>query len=99
MKSRNLLLLTLALSFSSVYAQDAQQVLNTDPIDVDGYLHEKKVTDGELEQIKGALETTRYFREVWCAPRAKSRHAEQNGHSTDANAAVEAKEEIEGVAS
>ena len=54
MKSRNLLLLLLAMSVSTAFAQD-QQVLNTDPIDVDGYLHEKQVTDGELEQIKGEI--------------------------------------------
>ncbi len=42
------------LNFGSVYAQD-DQVLNSDPINVDGYLHEKPVTDGELEGIKSEL--------------------------------------------
>lgn len=55
MKSRNLLALALALSFSAAYAQNEEQVLNSDPIDVDGYLHEKQVTDGELEQIKSEI--------------------------------------------
>lgn len=55
MKTKNILLLALALSFSSVYAQHDEQVLNTDPIDVDGYLKERQVTDGELEQIRGEI--------------------------------------------
>jgi Skp family chaperone for outer membrane proteins len=55
MKSRNLLALMLALSFSAAYAQSEEQVLNSDPIDVDGYLKEKQVTDGELEQIKSEI--------------------------------------------
>ncbi|MBY0516289.1 MAG: porin family protein [Bacteriovoracaceae bacterium] len=42
------------LSFGSVYAQE-EQVLNSDPINVDGYLAEKQVTDGELEGIKSEL--------------------------------------------
>ncbi len=42
------------LNFGSVYAQD-EQVLNSDPINVDGYLHEKPATDGELEGIKSEL--------------------------------------------
>lgn len=55
MNSKNLLALALSLSFASVYAQSQEQVLNSDPIDVDGYLHEKMVTDGELEQIRGEI--------------------------------------------
>ncbi|WPU63645.1 outer membrane beta-barrel protein [Peredibacter starrii] len=57
MKSRNLLVLALALSFASAYAQQGEeQVLNSAPINVDGYLAEDKpVTDGELEQIRGEL--------------------------------------------
>jgi len=55
MKSKNLVALMLTLSFASVYAQSEEQVLNSDPIDVDGYMHEKAVTDGELEQIKGEI--------------------------------------------
>lgn len=48
--NKTLALLVLAsLSFGAV-AQD--DVLNSAPIDVDGYLHDKPVTDGELEQIK-----------------------------------------------
>jgi outer membrane protein W len=55
MKSKNLVALMVFLSFASVYAQSEEQVLNSDPIDVDGYMHEKAVTDGELEQIKGEI--------------------------------------------
>ncbi|MBA2403250.1 MAG: hypothetical protein H0V66_00640 [Bdellovibrionales bacterium] len=54
MKSRNLLALVLALSFTAAYAQQ-EQVMNQDQIDVDGYLREKQVTDGELEQIRGEI--------------------------------------------
>lgn len=57
MKARNLLVLALALSFASAYAQQGEeQVLNSAPINVDGYLAEDKpVTDGELEQIRSEL--------------------------------------------
>jgi outer membrane protein W len=55
MKSRNLLALVLALSFTTAYAQNEERVLNSDPIDVDGYLSEKQVTDGELEQIRNEI--------------------------------------------
>lgn len=43
------------LTFGSTYAQAQDQVLNSDQIDVDGYLHERQVTDGELEQIRGEI--------------------------------------------
>ena len=39
-----------SLSFGAVAQDDS--VLNSAPIDVDGYLHEKQVTDGELEAIR-----------------------------------------------
>lgn len=52
MKSKNLLAVVLCLNFATAYAQSEEQVLNSDPIDVDGYLKEKQVTDGELEQIR-----------------------------------------------
>lgn len=55
MRTKNLLVLALSLSFATAYAQTEEQVLNSDPIDVDGYLHEKQVTDHELEQIKGEI--------------------------------------------
>jgi outer membrane protein W len=75
MKTKTLLALALSLSFASVYAQSEEQVLNSAPIDVDGYLHEKPVTDGELEQIKSEIrkqknditlgkEKTKGFREL-----------------------------------
>ena len=56
MKSRNILLLAIALSMgTAAFAQSEEQVLNSDPIDVDGYLKEKQVTDGELEQIRSEI--------------------------------------------
>jgi hypothetical protein len=56
MKTKNLLVLALSLSFASAYAQYEERVLNSDPINVDGYLAEDRpVTDQELEQIRGEL--------------------------------------------
>jgi opacity protein-like surface antigen len=45
----------IGLSFQAASAQSDEQVLNSDPIDVDGYMAEKQVTDGELEQIKSEV--------------------------------------------
>ncbi len=56
MKTKTLLVLALSLSFAQAHAQvSEEQVLNSAPIDVDGYLHEKPVTDGELEQIRSEI--------------------------------------------
>ena len=56
MKTKTLLVLALTLSFATAYAQNEEQVLNSAPINVDGYLAEERpVTDGELEQIKGEI--------------------------------------------
>ncbi len=55
MNSKTLLALALTLSFATAFAQSEEQVLNSDPIDVDGYLKEKQVTDGELEQIRSEI--------------------------------------------
>lgn len=57
MKSKNLVVLALSLTFSAAYAQQTEeQVLNSAPINVDGYLAEERpVTDGELEQIRSEL--------------------------------------------
>jgi hypothetical protein len=56
MKTTNLLVLALSLTFATAYAQTSEQVLNSDPINVDGYLAENQpVTDGELEQIRSEL--------------------------------------------
>lgn len=57
MKKTNLLVLALTFSFATAYAQQAEeQVLNSAPINVDGYLSEPKpVTDGELEGIRAEL--------------------------------------------
>jgi chaperonin cofactor prefoldin len=55
MKSKILLAVALSLSFASAYAQHEERVLNSEPIDVDGYLAEKQVTDHELEQIRSEI--------------------------------------------
>lgn len=57
MKAKNLLVLALSLSFATAYAQaNDEQILNSAPINVDGYLAEpQQVTDGELEQIRSEL--------------------------------------------
>ncbi len=57
MKKTNLLVLALSLSFATAYAQTGEeQILNSAPINVDGYLAEERpVTDGELEQIRSEL--------------------------------------------
>ncbi len=57
MKKSNLLVLALSLTFATAYAQQGpEQVLNSAPINVDGYLAEERpVTDGELEQIRSEL--------------------------------------------
>lgn len=56
MKTTNLMVLALSLSFATAYAQSEEQVLNSAPINVDGYLAEDKpVTDGELEQIRSEI--------------------------------------------
>lgn len=55
MKSKTLVVLALTLSFAQAFAQSDEQVLNSDPINVDGYLSERQVTDHELEQIKSEI--------------------------------------------
>ncbi len=55
MKTKNLMALMLTLTFANVYAQSEEKVLNSDPIDVDGYMHEKAVSDGELESLKSTV--------------------------------------------
>lgn len=50
------LALIVGMSFGQAMAQSEEtDVLNSSPIDVDGYLHDKPVTDGELEGIKSEL--------------------------------------------
>jgi outer membrane protein W len=53
-KALALVLLSAALT-SQAQAQSDEQVLNSAPIDVDGYVQERSVTDNELEQIKGEI--------------------------------------------
>lgn len=58
MKTKILMVLALSMSFQTAFAQNQgeEQVLNSAPINVDGYLSEDRpVTDGELEQIKGEI--------------------------------------------
>jgi Outer membrane protein beta-barrel domain len=56
MKTTTLAVLALTLSFATAFAQSEERVLNSDPINVDGYLQEQRpVTDGELESIRGEL--------------------------------------------
>lgn len=56
MKTKMLLGLALTMSFSQASAQFDEQVLNSDPIHVDGYLAEDKpVMDGELAGIRNEL--------------------------------------------
>ena len=56
MKISSLLVLALSLSFATAFAQTEEQVLNSAPINVDGYLAEEQpVTDGELESIRSEL--------------------------------------------
>lgn len=55
MKSKYLVVLALSLSFATAYAQSDEQVLNSDPINVDGYLSERPATDHELEQIRSEI--------------------------------------------
>lgn len=55
MKSKYLVVLALSLSFATAYAQSDEQVLNSDPINVDGYLSDRPATDHELEQIRSEI--------------------------------------------
>jgi opacity protein-like surface antigen len=49
------LLVLAGITFGSTFAKANDQVLNSDTIDVDGYMHQRQVTDGELEQIRSEL--------------------------------------------
>jgi len=55
MKFNYLVVLAMSLSVAGAYAQSDEQVLNSDPINVDGYLAERPATDHELEQIKSEI--------------------------------------------
>lgn len=57
MKKSTFLVLALSLSFASAYAQTSdERVLNSAPINVDGYLHEEApVSDAELESLKSTV--------------------------------------------
>lgn len=57
MKKSNLLVLALSLTFAQAFAQtNNEQVLNSAPINVDGYLHEERsVSDAELESLKSTV--------------------------------------------
>lgn len=57
MKTKNLMVLALTMSFASAFAQSGdEQVLNSAPINVDGYLAEDRpVSDAELESLKSTV--------------------------------------------
>ena len=56
MKTKTLMVLALTVSFATAYAQSEEQVLNSAPINVDGYLHEDRpVSDAELESLKSTV--------------------------------------------
>ena len=54
MKTNLLMVLAMSMTFATAYANE-DQVLNNDPINVDGYLQERQVTDGELESIRNEI--------------------------------------------
>lgn len=51
-----LVMSALCLMLGSAFAQTETQVLSAEPIDVDGYIKEKQVTDGELENLRSEIE-------------------------------------------
>lgn len=53
---KSLLIAVLLVGASASYAQIETQVMETETINVDGYLAEKKSSDGELETIKYEIE-------------------------------------------
>jgi opacity protein-like surface antigen/chaperonin cofactor prefoldin len=57
MKTNLLMVLAMSMTFATAYANQhhEDQVLNNDPINVDGYLQERQVTDGELESIRSEI--------------------------------------------
>lgn len=89
----------IGLSFSAAYAQTASQekVLNSDPIDVDGYLAEQRVTDGELESINSTVKKyqtdNKLYREKAKALNKLTNEAEKIGENAEEkiHANVEAK--------
>lgn len=96
---KSVLALLAALSFSAAYAQTAAQekVLNSDPIDVDGYLAEQRVTDGELESINSTVKKyqtdNKLYREKTKALNKLTNEAEKIGENAEEKiiANVEAK--------
>ena len=59
------LALIVGMSFGQAMAQSEEtDVLNSAPINVDGYLHEKPVTDAELENIKNELNKQKTFTQL-----------------------------------
>ncbi len=56
MKKSTLLVLALTMSFATAYAQSDERVLNSAPINVDGYISEEApVSDAELESLKSTV--------------------------------------------
>ena len=96
---KSVLAVLIGLSFSAAYAQTASQekVLNSDPIDVDGYLAEQRVTDGELESINSTVKKyqtdNKLYREKAKALNKLTNEAEKIGENAEEkiHANVEAK--------
>ncbi|MFY7993154.1 MAG: outer membrane beta-barrel protein [Bacteriovoracaceae bacterium] len=96
---KSVLAVLIGLSFSAAYAQTASQekVLNSDPIDVDGYLAEQRVTDGELESINSTVKKyqtdNKLYREKAKALNKLTNEAEKIGENAEEkiHATVEAK--------
>ncbi len=76
------LILTLGVlsSFSTAYAQSEEQVLNSDPIDVDGYVKEAPATDHELESVKNELQKQKGAIQV---NKEKSKKYQELGETTE----------------
>ena len=53
---KKLLVAILFLNMQSIQAQTESQVLTAEPINVDGYLAEKKASDQELETVQAEIE-------------------------------------------
>lgn len=50
-----LLIVIMCLNMADLRAENESQVLNSEPINVDGYVTEKAATDGELENLRSEI--------------------------------------------
>jgi len=51
-----MIMAVLFISMGVVHAQTETEVLTSEPINVDGYVTEKKITDGELEGLQAEIQ-------------------------------------------